>query len=359
MQKKTVAFSKNSSNLFFHILTKCNLACSHCYINKEQHGENTLDIKTIKEWLALFAGKKKDVTNLKTQAANPDGSDLESQSINVIFLGGEPTLHQDLAPAVKEAKRLGFKSITIDTNGYLFHDILNRITPDEVDFISFSLDGATKETNDAIRGKGCFDNCVAGIKEAVSKGFSTSMIYTVSKDNIHELAMMPEIIKKLGIKRFFIQVIGIRGESADESGTSQVSKEKWLETVPKVAREVAQYGITVTYPKVFLEKGEEFQCAGLVADNYFIFPNARVYRCPICEDYPMHSLEIKDNRLVQTDKINEDDLFRLTIPEGCVMNKLIQPGNLSYNNDGTPRHRIACCMLKEEISTLYEGFQNL
>jgi len=31
------------------------------------------------------------------------------------------------------------------------------------------------------------------------------------------------------------------------------------------------------------------------------------------------------------------------------MNKLIQPGNLSYNSNGTPEYRVACCMLKEEI----------
>lgn len=344
MQKKTVAFSKDASNLFFHILTKCNLSCTHCYINKKQHGDKTLDIETIKDWLALFAEK---------QGKNPAASG--SQSINVIFLGGEPTMHRDLPLAVKEAKRLGFKSITIDTNGYLFHDILNRISPDEVDFISFSLDGATRETNDAIRGSGCYDTCLKGVKSAVSKGFAASMIYTVSRNNIHELAMMPEIVKDLGIQRFFIQVIGIRGESADAGDSGlQVSRESWLDIVPEVALKIASYGIVVTYPKVFLEPEETFQCAGLVADNYFIFPNARVYRCPVCEDYPLHSFEIKDNQLVKTSKINEEDLFHLTIPEGCVMNKLVQPDNLSYNADKTPRHRIACCMLKEEISP--QGF---
>ncbi len=334
LQKKTVAFSKDSSNLFFHILTKCNLSCCHCYINKEQHGDDTLDINTIKKWLSLFAEKTK--------------------KINVIFLGGEPTLHPDLFLAVKEAKRLGFKSITIDTNGYLFNDILDKITPDEVDFISFSLDGATRQTNDAIRGKGSFEKCTAGIKKSVANGFSTSMIYTVSAMNFNELSMMPDLIKSLKIDRFFIQVIGIRGKSAvteeKNHNALQVTKENWLEIVPKVAEKIAEQGIIVTWPKVFLEDNEKFQCAGLVADNYFIFPNGRIYRCPLCEDFPIHSLEIKDNQLVSTTKINEKDLFNLTIPEGCVMNKMIQPGNLVYKNDGTPEHKIACCMLKQEIS---------
>ena len=335
MQKKTVAFSKNSSNLFFHILTKCNLSCKHCYINKDQHGNNTLDIETIKSWLNLFAKKSKE--------------------INVIFLGGEPTLHPDLSLAVKHAKKSGFNSITIDTNGYLFHNILDKITDDEIDFISFSLDGATKATNDSIRGQGSYDKCLSGLKEAVSKGFSTSMIYTVSKDNIHELSMMPDIVKTLGIKRFFIQVIGIRGESSKtdqnmNQNLQQVSKQIWLDIVPKIAEQIAQYGIIVTYPKVFLDHDEKFECAALVSNNYFIFPNNRVYQCPVCEDFPMHSFEIQNNQLIETEKINEKDLFSLSIPEGCVMNKIIQPDNLSWDKEGVPEYKIACCMLKQEVS---------
>lgn len=330
MQKQTVAFSKESSNLFFHILTKCNLSCTHCYINKDQHGANTLDIDTIKNWLSLFSDK--------------------AFQTNVIFLGGEPTLHPDLALAVKAAKQLGFKSITIDTNGYLFHDILNRITPDDVDFLSFSLDGATPVTNDAIRGKGTYHRVIEGLKKALAKNFSCSMIYTVSDINIHELELMPNFLSRLGISRFFIQVIGIRGESSKTDENHQVSKEVWLDIIPEVAKKIAGHGIVVTYPKVFLEPAEPFQCAGNVADNYFVFPNGRVYQCPICEDFPLHSYEIKKNRLIATPKINEKDLFGLTIKEGCVLNKMIQPKNLSYNKDGSPAHQIACCMLKQEIT---------
>ena len=332
MQNQTVAFSKNSSNLFFHILTKCNLSCSHCYINKAQHGDRTLSIDTIKNWLGLFSQK--------------------AAQTNLVLLGGEPTLHPDLHLAVKEAGHLKFKSITIDTNGFLFHDILEKITPDDLDFLSFSLDGATQNTNDLIRGKGSYDAVVSGIQKARKKGFSCSMIYTVSDKNIHELDQMPALVQELGIDRFFIQVIGMRGESSKshhKSQALQVSKDLWLETIPEVAEKVAAQGIIVTYPKVFLSNGDQFQCAANVAKNYFVFPNGRVYQCPICEDFPLHSHEIRDNKLVSMPQINEMDLFKLDIPEGCVMNKMIQPGNLAYEKEGRPRHKIACCMLKQEL----------
>jgi hypothetical protein len=86
-----------------------------------------------------------------------------------------------------------------------------------------------------------------------------------------------------------------------------------------------------------------------VADNYFVFPNGRVYRCPLCEDHPLHSLQMVNDRMVPVTGITEVDLFPLQIPEGCVMNRLIQPNNIVYRPDGGCEHRIACCLLKEQL----------
>lgn len=329
MQQHTVTFSKEASNLFFHILTQCNLSCAHCYINKTHHGTRTLDLETIRAWLRIFSDK--------------------AATTNLVFLGGEPTLHPDLPSAVKSARHMGFKSITIDTNGYLFHHILERISDEDVDFMSFSLDGATRGVNDALRGKGCYDQVLKGIRATRDRQIDCSLIYTISDRNIHELPLMPHLLKDLGIQRFFIQVIGLRGPSMGTNHPLQVSREAWLETVPAVAKQIARMGMTVTYPKVFLDPDELFQCAGNVADNFFVFPNGRVYRCPLCEDFALHAFEIKDNALKSMPRINETDLFDLNIPEGCVMNKLIQPGNLVYDENDRPEYRIACCLLKEEI----------
>ena len=333
---RTVAFSKNAANVFFHLLTACNLQCRHCYINPSQHGVNTLGLETIADWLSLFVEDK-------------------GKTPNIIFLGGEPTLHPELPLAVRCARKLGYQSITIDTNGYLFHDILFRIEPDEVDFISFSLDGASRSVNDSLRGNGAYDACLKGIRQAVYRGFHISLIYTVSSANIHELEQLPALLADLKIQRLFIQVLGIRGKTAlgfndmDSTGIFRVSPEQWLRVIPTVAQQAALKGIYVTYPKVFLRDDEPFECAGKVANNFFIFPNGRVYRCPLCEDYPLHSMVIEQNKLIQTDRINEANLFDLQIPEGCVMNRLVQPDNIRYLPDGSPEYRIACCLLKEDI----------
>ncbi len=339
IKKRTVQFRPDSRNLFFHILTACNLKCAHCYINQEQHGTRTLDEDTIKKWLRLFSSS---TTSRAIKAV---------EDTNVIFLGGEPTLNPALAEGIKEARRLGYASVTVDTNGYLFNDILEKVTPEEVDYFSFSLDGSSPEVNDPIRGKGSFDACTAGIRQAVELGFTVSSIFTASTENIHDLPNMPELLKGLGVSRFFIQVIGIRGNSAKKEGTTlQLTKQVWESVVPETAQRAAELGLICHYPTVFLSKETLFECAGLVAENYFVFPNGRVYTCPLCEDYPLHSYEIKDNKLVRRPPLTEMELFNLKIPEGCVMNKLLHPGNLSYDSNGEPLYKIACCMLKEEIT---------
>ncbi len=332
LEARTVGFRPGERNVFLHLLTGCNLSCRHCYINPAQHGQAMLSLQTVEKWLQLLVG--------------PD------EPGNLILLGGEPTLHPGLAEIVRIAASMGYH-VTVDSNGYLFHDFLDRVSPRELDFLSFSLDGPDPGVNDPIRGEGVFATCTANLRRAVEKGFRTSLIYTVSGLNIDHLHRMPPLLADLGVERFFIQVIGLRGKPASgepQEGIGwQVDPDHWLRVVPPVAREVAATGIHVTYPKVFLDPGERFQCAGIVAENFFVFPNGRVYRCPLCEDYPIHSLVIEGDRLCSRSGLNEDRFFSLSIPEGCVMHKLLQGENIAYLPDGRPRHRISCCLLKQEV----------
>ncbi|ADH86385.1 radical SAM protein [Desulfurivibrio alkaliphilus] len=334
---RTLFFQPGERNIFFHLLTGCNLSCRHCYINPDQHGRGPVSRHELMQWLELFA--------------------TPNQESNLIFLGGEPTLHPDLVSGVRRARELGYRGITIDTNGYLHHNLLARLAPDEA-VLSFSLDGPTPEINDPIRGAGVFATCTANLQQAVAAGFDVSLIFTASRMNIDHLAQMPALLEKLGCRRFFIQVIGIRGKSARPTDSPtrpqtepvlQLSPEQWREIVPQVAADAAARGIRVIYPKVYLEAGEPFQCAGLQQQSYFIFPNGRVYLCPLCEDFPLHAWQIENGRLVPNPGLTERQLFTLEIAEGCVMNKLLQPGNIDYDPQGRPRHRISCCLLKQEV----------
>jgi len=329
-QARTVGFRRGERNVFFHVLTACNLACRHCYINPKEQGTGMVSRQSLRKWLELFQDKTKET--------------------NVIFLGGEPTMHPDLAYAIHCARNLGYSSVTVDTNGFLLHNFLDKVKPDDIDFLSFSLDGPSPGVNDPLRGQGVFETCSQNLQTAVALGFNVSLIYTVSRNNIAHLHAMVPLLKQWGIKRFFIQVIGIRGKTALNGGTQwQVTPEEWLTEIPRVAAEAAALGITTIFPTVFLAPLEKFECAGRVAENYFIFPNGRVYQCPLCEDYPVNGYRIEENRLIKNSGLTENSFFSLDIPEGCVINKLLQPDNLHYDNQGKPLYKISCCLLKQEM----------
>jgi MoaA/NifB/PqqE/SkfB family radical SAM enzyme len=329
-QARTVGFKPGERNIFFHVLTACNLSCRHCYINPKEHGTDIVSTENLDKWLKLFQD--------------------DSKKTNVIFLGGEPTMHPDLPHAIRSAKKMGYASVTVDTNGFLFHDFLDKVSPSDLDFLSFSLDAPTPEVNDMLRGKGVFATCTTNLEAAVAAGFNVSLIYTVSRYNIEHLHRMVPLLVRWGIKLFFIQVIGIRGKTAINGAENwQITPEEWLQKIPQVATDAAAQGITTIFPKVFLEPQEEFACAGRVAENYFIFPNGRVYQCPLCEDYPVNGYRIEEDRLIANTGFTETRLFSLDIPEGCVVNKLLQPENINYDSAGKPLYKISCCLLKQEI----------
>ena len=328
----TVGFKTGERNIFLHLLTACNLSCTHCYINPREHGSSMLSREQMENWIRLFSDPTKQA--------------------NIVFLGGEPTMHPDLVHGVEVAKSCGY-AVTVDTNGYLFNNFLERVNPDHLDYLSFSLDGPDPQINDPIRGDGVFEICTENLRKAVERGITTSLIYTVSSRNIDGLERMGPLLKELGVNRFFIQVIGLRGKSAavaaPDEGPLQIDPERWLEVVPSVAEEVSRLGITVIYPKVYLEQSEVFECAGNVAENFFIFPNGRVYQCPLCEDYPIHSYEILRDKLVKIDGLTEERFFALDIAEGCVMNKLLQPDTIAYDESGKPKQKVSCCLLKQRF----------
>jgi MoaA/NifB/PqqE/SkfB family radical SAM enzyme len=328
---RTVQFAAGERNVFMHILTACNLSCKHCYINPDQHGTKMLSRERLASWIKLFAP--------------------ETGTANIVFLGGEPTMHPDLIYGLEVARASGFRT-TVDTNGYLFHDFLARCSPDLLDNLSFSLDGPDAQVNDHIRGAGSFGVCTEHIGRAIAAGFRVSVIYTVSSLNIDHLHRLPPLLDRLGVRLLFLQVIGLRGKSAElskSSTTLQVDYRHWRDAVLPVAQAAANLGIAVIYPKVYLDKEEPFVCAARVAQNYFVFPNGRVYQCPLCEDYPLHSYEIRDDTLIHLDGLQEERIFALDIAEGCTMNKLLQPDTIACAPDGTPLTRVSCCMLKQRV----------
>ena len=82
---------------------------------------------------------------------------------NMIFIGGEPFVREDLFDLVAYAKHSGL-SVTIITNGLLLNsDTIDRCFTCGVDSLNVSIDAASDEAFDRIRGKGVLKSIIENI----------------------------------------------------------------------------------------------------------------------------------------------------------------------------------------------------
>lgn len=111
---------------------------------------------------------------------------LKKLGVKVIdFTGGEPLLHQQIDEFLLLAKDMGFLT-TITTNSLLYPKKAASLKG-LVDMLHFSLDFASAEKHDAVRGVGCFDFVMQSIQVAKSLGERPDIIFTAMNENIEEM----------------------------------------------------------------------------------------------------------------------------------------------------------------------------
>ena len=143
--------------------TVCNIACRHCFIS---------------------CGPKNDSHPLMEREQVLGLLD-EARELGVkeyYFTGGEPFLHPDVLELSERTLRQG--PLTILTNGLLLDEgtarAVGRLAAEsEHSFdLRVSLDGTTAEENDPVRGKGTFEEIVAGARRLLEAGVNP--VFTVT-----------------------------------------------------------------------------------------------------------------------------------------------------------------------------------
>ncbi len=153
--------------LTWELTYACNLACAHC----------------------LSSSGRRDPGELTTAECEAVIDELEAMQVFYVNIGGgEPTVRRDFWHLVDyaTAHHVGVK---FSTNG-------SRITPavaarlaasDYVD-VQISLDGATAEVNDALRGEGTYATALAAMDHLASAGFEGfKLSVVVTRENAAQL----------------------------------------------------------------------------------------------------------------------------------------------------------------------------
>jgi len=193
--------------IWWDVTYACNLHCRQCYSAAGKPHPNEL---TTSEAKALI----KEMAEMKV--------------FYIYFLGGEPLLRKDIFELAEYAKLCGISTM-MSTNGWFVTEgIASRLEKAGFMHIRVSLDGASAEMHDAIRGaKGSFNRAVRAIK--ILKNTSIPRVGispTVLADNINEMSELIELAVALGANE--MQLVQLcrrgRGLKAKPASTSQLLK---------------------------------------------------------------------------------------------------------------------------------------
>ncbi|WP_306537055.1 mycofactocin radical SAM maturase [Geobacter sp.] len=165
-------------NLTWEVSLACNLRCTHCLSSSGEPAKGEL---TTAEALDL-------VEQLH-----------EARVFQVNFGGGEPFMRPDFEEILASCHAKGIMTC-ISTNGTLLDaERVARLATSRQVAIQVSMDGATPETCDAIRGKGVFAAATKAIKLLAATSIPTSINTVLTTQNAGEIPAMHELARSLGV----------------------------------------------------------------------------------------------------------------------------------------------------------------
>jgi mycofactocin radical SAM maturase len=224
-------------NLTWEVSLACNLSCSHCLSSSGAPAEGEL---TTAEALDLVEQLHR------------------ARVFQVNFGGGEPFMRPDFEEILAACHERGIMTC-ISTNGTLLtEERVARLAQSYLVAIQVSLDGASQDTCDAIRGEGVYAAAIAGLKLLAATRIPTSINTVLTAQNAAEIPALYDLARSLGVS---LRVSRFRpsGRGADNweklrpSPTQLIAFSDWL----------AQSGDVRTGDSFFSLTSQERQGLGL------------------------------------------------------------------------------------------------
>ena len=159
----------------------CNLACEHCLVSSDPSGGHGLDGAVVRSAIdqAMALGAER-----------------------VFLTGGEPLARADGIELIEHIVRTRERELVVMTNGTLLKGerlaALAALPADRLR-VQISLDGASPEVNDPIRGTGSFVRIVEGIRAAVGAGLRTAVTMVLLRHNLRNAEALVALVADLGV----------------------------------------------------------------------------------------------------------------------------------------------------------------
>jgi mycofactocin biosynthetic radical S-adenosylmethionine protein MftC len=213
--------------LTWELTYACNLACVHC----------------------LSSSGRRDPRELSTDECKRVIDELQRMQVFYVNIGGgEPTVRRDFWELLDYATAHDV-GVKFSTNGSrISPEIAGRLAASDYVDVQVSLDGATPEVNDRVRGPGSYATAVGAMERLADAGFGAFKLSVVAtRDNVGQLDDFKAIADRYGAQ---LRLTRLRpsGRGADV----------WDELHPTAAQQRQLY-------EWLLERGEEV----LTGDSFF------------------------------------------------------------------------------------------
>jgi radical SAM protein with 4Fe4S-binding SPASM domain len=252
----------------WNVTLKCNLKCSHCYINAK-------DTRLADE---LSTEAAKMLIHQITEVSRP----------LLILSGGEPLLRDDIYEIIRYAADRGLK-VGMGSNGILINDEVARKLKDAGMWtVAISLDSSIAERHDRFRGaKGCWEHAINAIKALKKTGLQVQVNCTVTPQNFDEIDSIMALADDLEVDNFhlfFLVPIGRGTEVKD------ITPRMYEDMIESVLTKTMKYKMNVkpSCAPQFMRVAEDKEVdmsrwiRGCMAGLYYcrIYPSGEVTPCP-------------------------------------------------------------------------------
>ncbi|MEX2660679.1 MAG: radical SAM protein, partial [Vicinamibacterales bacterium] len=205
----------------------CNLACEHCLVSSSPERGQGLPGETVRSAIdqAVALGVER-----------------------FYLTGGEPLARPDAVALIEHIVRTHERELVVMTNGTTLKG--NRLRglaalPTDRLRVQISLDGASPDVNDPIRGAGTFERIRRGIRASVDAGLRTTITMTLLRHNLSNASALVELAAELGVSNVHLLWPHRRGRLLTGPFASLPTAADILDTV-RQAREVARArGVTI------------------------------------------------------------------------------------------------------------------
>ncbi len=252
----------------WHLTNLCNLRCQHCY---QTVFNNQRDLP-IKENLNILY----DVVD----SLEKNGYD----SLSINLTGGEPLMSDltyDLLDSITNDARYSLiNEVNIITNGLFTRRLYPYLNNSLIKQIKISLEGPTRELNDAIRGVNVFDRVIANIKLLPPE--KVIFMFTLADYNYRFLEEMVELAIKTGVKGLILErfvPLG-RGKNIIER---TLNAQQWYECLEFISHNFQMPVFELLPYKAFWIDLETKDCYGAACnlgdESMCLMPDGVVYPC--------------------------------------------------------------------------------